>query len=128
GFALSDLPTSHSGFHGGRNGVAVMKHKDGTLYACLSGVAFDGSKKGTRLTPVPTVVSDWGFWLERYPQAVAYHMFDKYKPVDLPTRDDANSVESRGKVDPRLPAAESVLGVWAGKSARAYPVTLLERN
>src|SRR5438105_4530715 len=82
GFARGYLPSYHFRFHGWRNGVMVMKHKDGTLYSCLSGVAFDGPKKGSRLTPIPTVVSDWGFWLERYPQAVAYHMFDKYKPVD----------------------------------------------
>ena len=30
----------------------VMRHKDGTLYSCLTGVAFDGPRKGDRLHPV----------------------------------------------------------------------------
>ena len=44
---------------------------------------FDGPQKGAQLEFVPTLVSDWGEWLKRYPHAVAYHMFDKYKPVEL---------------------------------------------
>src|SRR5579884_277932 len=104
GFARGYLPSYQFRFHGWRNGVMVMKHKDGTLYSTLSGVAFAGPKKGTRLTPIPTVVSDWGFWLEHYPNAVAYHMFDKYKPVELPTVLNKDSQASRGPSDPRLAA------------------------
>src|ERR1700676_5229180 len=81
GYARGFAPSPDFRFHGWRNGVMVMKHKDGTLYSCLTGLAFAGPKKGTRLQPVPTLVSDWGFWLKRYPDTVAYKMFDKYKPV-----------------------------------------------
>ena len=35
-------------FHGWRNGILVMRHKDGTLYSALSGKAFDGPRKGRR--------------------------------------------------------------------------------
>ncbi len=115
-------------FHGWRNGVMAMRHKDGTLYSCLSGLAFAGPRKGTRLAPVPTVVSDWGWWLDKYPDAVAYRMFDKYRPAEPPAEDDSGSVKSRGKPDPRLKAGEEVLGVWTGKAARAYPVASLERG
>src|SRR5712691_7731890 len=104
GFARGFAPSYNFRFHGWRNGVMVMKDKDGTLYSCLTGVAFDGPKKGTRLEPVPTLVSDWGFWLEHYPQAVAYHMFDKYKPHELTATGSAESRKSRGAVDSRLPA------------------------
>src|SRR5581483_6236598 len=45
--------------------------------------------------------------------------------VELPTRDEPDSVKSRGKPDPRLPAGEPVLGVWTGTAARAYPVSAL---
>jgi len=128
GFSRGFAPSYEFRFHGWRNGVMVMKHKDGTLYSCLSGVAFAGPKKGTRLKPVPTVVSDWGWWLEKYPNAVAYHMFDKYQPVELPTKDDPDSVKSRGRPDPRLNASEEVLGVWTGKTARAYPIAAVEKS
>jgi len=33
-------------FHGWRNGVMVMRHADGTLFDCLTGLAFDGPRKG----------------------------------------------------------------------------------
>src|SRR5262245_59748409 len=123
GFARGFGPGYHFRFHGWRNGVMVMKdEKDGTLYSCLTGLAFDGPKKGTRLTPVPTLVSDWGVWLERYPHAVAYHMFDKYQPVDLPKVINDEARKSRGKPDPRLPAETVMLGVWDGHEARAYPL------
>ncbi len=42
-------------FHGWRNGVMVMRHKDGTLFDCLTGLAFDGPRKGEQLTPIPTI-------------------------------------------------------------------------
>jgi hypothetical protein len=127
GFARGYQPSYLFRFHGWRNGVMVMKHKDGTLYSCLSGVAFAGPRKGTRLTPIPTVVSDWGFWLERYPNAVAYHMFDKYKPVELVAEPDKEVRASRGPADKRLPAETQVLGVWTGKAARVYPIEALSK-
>jgi hypothetical protein len=127
GYTRGFAPSYDFRFHGWRNGVMVVKHKDGTLYSSLTGVAFDGPRKGARLTPIPTVVSDWGWWLQKYPNAVAYHMFDKYQPVELPTGENPESVKSRGKADPRLPADEEVLGVWTGKMARAYPIAGLER-
>jgi hypothetical protein len=115
-------------FHGWRNGVMVVKSKkDGTLYSCLSGVAFEGPRKGTRLEPRPTLLSDWGFWQKRYPHAVAYIMSDQFKPVELPTVVNENSRQTRGTADGRLPADTPVLGVWDGKQARAYPIEALEK-
>jgi hypothetical protein len=127
GFARGFAPSYNFRFHGWRNGVMVMQHKDGTLYSCLTGIAFDGPKKGTRLPAVPTLVSDWGFWLQRYPQAVAYHMFDKYQPSELTAEPNEDARKSRGPADPRLPEATPVLGVTAGKQARAYPLDALEK-
>jgi hypothetical protein len=128
GYARGFAPSYEFRFHGWRNGVMVMRHKDGTLYSCLTGVAFEGPKKGTRLTPIPSLVSEWGYWLEKYPGAVAYHMFDKYQPVELPTKENADSRMSRGEPDPRLRPDDPVLGVWTGEAARAYPISLLERR
>src|SRR6266446_589224 len=71
GYARGFAPSLDFSFYGWRNGVMVMKHKDGTLYSCLTGVAFDGPRKGDKLKAVPTLVSDWGPWLKAYPHAVA---------------------------------------------------------
>jgi hypothetical protein len=73
-------------------------------------------------------VSDWGFWLKRYPQNVAYHMFDKYVPVELPTTSDEESVKSRNQVDIRLVPDAPVLGISVGNESRAYPLSTLERE
>src|SRR5262249_34784400 len=70
GYARGFAPSLDFRFHGWRHGVMVMRHKHGTLYSCLTGLPFDGPNNGKRLTPVPTLVSDWGFWLERSPAPV----------------------------------------------------------
>ncbi len=122
GYARAFAPSLDFRFHGYRNGVMVMKHKDGTLYSCLTGLAFDGPGKGQRLAAVPTLMSDWGPWLKAYPQAVAYQMFEKYQPTELPTQVNADSRKSRPAADKRLPGETDVLGVLAGGQARAYPL------
>lgn len=123
GYARGFAPSYQFSFHGWRNGVMVMKHQDGTLYSCLTGLAFEGPRKGDRLTPVPTVLSSWGEWIKRYPHAVAYHMFDKYQPVELPTTDQADSVASRpAKTDLRLQSQDLVLGVRVEGITKAYPL------
>jgi hypothetical protein len=128
GFARGFAPSLDFRFHGWRNGVMVMKHKDGTLYSCLTGLAFAGPKKGAQLKPVPTLVSDWGEWLKRYPGGVAYHMFDKYKPVELPLAVQTDSIKSRGEPDSRLPADTLVLGVAEGNQTRAYALETLAKS
>lgn len=128
GYVRGFAPSLDFRFHGWRNGVMVMRHKDGTLYSCLTGLAFDGPNKGKRLSPVPTLVSSWGFWLKRYPGAVAYHMFDKYQPRELPDKINEDSRKSRpAQADKRLPADTFVLGVHHEKQARAYPLQSLAR-
>jgi hypothetical protein len=128
GFARGFVPSLDFAFHGWRNGVMVMRHKDGTIYSCLTGVAFAGPRKGDRLAPVPTLVSNWGDWLGRYPRAVAYHMFDKYQPVELPAAPNAAAAKSRGTPDQRLGQDTEVLGACAGAKARVYPLKALAKT
>src|SRR5262245_28932375 len=129
GFARGFTASVDFRFHGWRNGVMVMRHKDGTLYSCLTGLAFDGPRKGDRLTPWPTLVTNWGWVMHHYPGGVAYRMFEKYKPSELPTKPNDDSLRSRGEVDKRLPAEERILGVdlRARSSPRAYRIADLDR-
>jgi hypothetical protein len=127
GYARGFAPSLEFRFHGWRNGIMVMQHQDGTLHSCLSGLAFEGPRKGSRLQPVPTLVSAWGFWLERYPAAVAYRMDQKFQPADLPTTVHKDSCHSRARPDKRLPISTPVLGVVDGTHARAYPLDLLAK-
>ena len=120
GYARGFEPSLEFRFHGWRNGVMVMKHADGTLYSCLSGLAFDGPRKGTRLKSIPTVVTDWGPWLKQYPNAVAYQMSPQFKPTDLPYKPNPASVQTRGPADGRMAPDAFVLGVWDGHNASAW--------
>jgi Protein of unknown function (DUF3179) len=120
GYARGFEPSLDFTFYGWRNGVMAMKHKDGTLFSCLSGVAFDGPRKGTRLKPVPTVVTDWGPWLKQYPDTVAYQMPAKFQPTSLPYQPNPVSVKTRGAADTRLAPDAPVLGVFDGSAALAW--------
>jgi hypothetical protein len=118
-------------FHGWRNGIMVMKHKDGTLFSCLSGRAFDGPRKGDKLPYWPTVVTDWGWYLKHYPSGVAYQMHEKYKPIDLPKKPDEVSVKTRVKINQDLPDEEMVLGINPpeGKGGpRAVTISMLDKQ
>ncbi|MFO0935632.1 MAG: DUF3179 domain-containing (seleno)protein [Gemmataceae bacterium] len=122
GYARGFAPSYNFVFHGWRNGIMVMKDKsDGTLYSCLSGEAFAGPRKGHRLTPIPTMMSTWGTVMERNPNAVAYHMFEKYKPSELPKSVSDLSLQTQPqKFDPRLKADQYVLGVRIGTKTKAF--------
>ena len=109
-------------FHGWRNGVMVMRHKDGTLFDCLTGVAFDGPRKGERLTPFPTIETDWGPWLKANPGTVAYAMVSKFEPRELPQSLLAESRGTRPAPDPRWDAEERVFGLAVGEASRAWPL------
>lgn len=109
-------------FHGWRNGIMVMKHQDGTLFDCLTGVAFDGPRKGERLTPIPTIESDWGLWLKSNPGTVAYQMVSRFQPQPLPTNLLSESHSTRPAPDDRLEPEERVFGLALGKASAAWPL------
>ena len=128
GFVRGYEPSLDFTFHGWRNGIMVIKHKDGTLFSALSGVAFEGPRKGATLTPLPIIETDWGYWLKAYPGTVAYHMFDKYQPFDLSPAPNKQSLVTRPRPDERLAADEQVIGLALGKSTKAFPISILATN
>jgi hypothetical protein len=109
-------------FHGWRNGVMVMRHKDGTLFDCLTGLAFEGPRKGEQLVPIPTIESDWGPWLKANPGTVAYAMVSRFAPQPIPAALLAESRATRPEPDPRLRPDERVLGLALDGASRAWPL------
>jgi hypothetical protein len=109
-------------FHGWRNGIMVMRHKDGTLFDCLTGLAFDGPRKGQQLTPMPTIETNWGPWLKGNPGTVAYAMVAKFQPQPVPTSLSPESRKTRPEPDPRLDADERVFGLALEGVAVAWPL------
>jgi hypothetical protein len=109
-------------FHGWRNGVMVMRHNDGTLFDCLSGLAFDGPRKGEQLTPIPTIETEWGPWLKANPGTVAYAMVPKFHPQAIPAVQLAESRKTRPAPDTRLGAEDRVFGLTIDRLSRAWPL------
>lgn len=111
-------------FYGWRGGVMVVKGKDGTLWSALSGEAFEGPQKGKRLERIPSMVTDWGYWLMLHPESTAYNLFGgkKYPMAPLPTGMSAEARQTMGSVDGRLSPLAPVLGVEYSGTFRAYPL------
>ena len=128
GFARGYEPSLDFTFYGWRNGIAVMRHKDGTLFSTLSGRAFDGPRKGEQLKPIATLSTTWGYWNKAYPGSVAYRMFEKYQPIELSLQDNTDSKQTRASADRRLPESTEVLGVSAAGAWKAYPLNALPKE
>ncbi len=99
-------------FHGWRNGAMVMRRQDGTLFDCVTGDAFEGPGKGERLTPIPTLETDWGPWPKSSPGTVAYQMIPRFQPQPIPLIGLSESRESRPALDPRLGTEDRVFA-WS---------------
>jgi hypothetical protein len=117
-------------FHGWRGGVMVARGPDGTLYSALTGLAFEGPRKGQRLRRIASVTTEWGYWLMLHPESTAYDLFDgkRYAAAPLPGGISEDARASMGAVDPRLQPEALVVGVEAGGKTMAFPIDLsLER-
>lgn len=111
-------------FHGWNNGVMIVKGPDGSLWSALSGICFDGPKEGQRLKRIPSMVTDWGYWLMLHPESTAYDLFDgnKYTVMPLPKEMSKEAEQTMGEVDPRLKPTANVLGVEVDGRTKVYPI------
>ena len=109
-------------FHGWRNGVMIAKGRDGTLWSALTGKAIEGPQKGKQLTRIPSLVTNWNYWLMLHPESTTYDLFDgkKYASAPVPTKISEEARASLQHSDDRLPANQDVLGVELVHSQRAY--------
>jgi len=111
-------------FHGWRNGVMVAKGRDGSLWSALTGQAIEGPQKGKQLKRIPSLVTNWNYWLMLHPESTTYDLFDgkKYASTPLPKEMSKQASESLQRVDKRLKSNTHILGVEFAKSQRAYPL------
>ena len=111
-------------FHGWRNGVMVVSGEDGTLWSALTGRAIRGPQAGKQLSRIPSLVTNWNYWLMLHPESTTYDLFDgkKYGSTPLPKEMSKEARESRTQTDDRLDLAQDVLGIEFANSQRAYPL------
>ena len=117
-------------FHGWKNGVMMVKGKDGSVWSALSGECFDGPQAGKRLNRVPSITTTWEYWLMLHPESTAYDLFggDKYHVTPLPTKLSNEASETMGGVDARLKPMSNVLGVEVGDQRKAFPIDSLKER
>lgn len=115
-------------FHGWRNGVMVVKGKDGTLWSALTGRALDGPQKGKQLTRIPSLLTNWNYWLMLHPESTTYDLFDgkKYASTPLPKEMSKEAAASLKQVDDRVKPKASILGIEFSSSQRAYPLPVTQ--
>jgi len=111
-------------FFGWRGGVMVAKGRDGTLWSALTGRGLEGPKKGSQLERLPSLVTDWGYWLMLHPESTAYDLFDgkKYPLAELPVALSPEAKATIGVVDARLKPQARVLGVELGELTKTFPL------
>ncbi|MDA7627647.1 DUF3179 domain-containing protein [Verrucomicrobia bacterium] len=110
-------------FYGWRDGVMLVRDKEGTIWSALSGRALDGPRKGQQLKRVPSAPTTWGHWLMLHPESTAYNLFegDTYSEVKLPAVDHWQ-VRAAARIAEIT--EDLVIGVEGPDSSRAYPLPL----
>jgi hypothetical protein len=115
-------------FYGWRNGVMVVAGEDRTLWSALTGKAIQGPQKGNQLPRIPSLVTNWGYWLMLHPESTTYNLFDgkKYTSTPLPKEMSREASASLKRIDDRLKVNQEVLGIEFAASQRAYPLPVDE--
>ena len=110
-------------FYGWRDGVMLVRDKEGTIWSALSGRALEGPEKGQQLKRVPSAPTTWGHWLMLHPESTAYNLFegDTYSEVKLPAVDHW---QVRATARTAEITEDLVIGVEGSDSSRAYPLPL----
>lgn len=117
-------------FMDARRGVMIVRGEDGTLWSALTGIAISGPQKGRQLKRIPSLVTNWNYWLMLHPESTTYDLFDgnEYEPQPLHVRISQQAVSSMGNVDPRLNKEAMVLGIDSVTMRRAYPLDELPQR
>ena len=117
-------------FTGYLHGAMTVQGADGTEWSALSGRALSGPQAGRKLKRIPSLVTDWDYWMMLHPESTTYDLFDgkRYRPHQIKDDVDGDVATTRGEIDQRLHPDTLVLGVEYSDSTLAFPLTdLAER-
>jgi hypothetical protein len=102
----------------------VVESADGTLWHALDGRAFAGPRAGKRLSRIPSLLTDWEYWLMLHPESSTFALGEAGAgPAPSSSRQlSGESRETMGMVDWRLPPLQEILGIEVGHSSLAVPL------
>jgi hypothetical protein len=112
------------------NVLVMYDRQTNSLWSQLLGEAVEGELKGTRLQYVPSLMTTWEDWKNRYPNTVALvkgHTGSR-DPYDAYYESAAPGVIGEATRDDRLQTKQFVVGVALGDEAVAYPFSVLNRE
>ncbi len=108
----------------------MYDHQTESLWSHILGQAIAGDLKGTQLTFIPALQTDWKSWLELHPDSLVVN--PRYFGRDVYASYYANANEGvLGLQIPRdgdLFVKEYVVGVRLNGEARAYPFSVLNKE
>lgn len=123
-----------------RENLVLYDDATGSLWSQILATAISGPRTGETLEALPSTLTTWGAWRERFPDGevllppplsdtvVGRVRFDYDFDLVGRARENAAYLEERlgdDYADSRLPKRALVLGVAAGGAARAYPLAEL---
>lgn len=116
--------------------LVMVDRNTGSYWWQVAGRAIVGPLTGTSLTPLPSVVSTWSDWVMLHPETLVLTRETGFsRPYE---RDSFASYEdfldsgefifpvTEAARDPRLRAADVVVGIQVGEEIVAYPVATLK--
>jgi len=119
-----------------RNGLIMYDHQTESLWSHILGRAIAGDLKGTQLTLLPALQTDWGTWKALHPDTLVvspdkfgrdpYASYYRSGAEGVVTRRGAFPFGEGGPLrDDDIPSKEYVIGVRLAGQARAYRFSLL---
>jgi hypothetical protein len=114
-----------------QNGLIMFDRQTESLWSHILGQAIGGQFKGTTLTFIPALQTDWQTWLELHPNTLVVNPRsfgrDTYGSYYASNQE---GVIGRGGPprDDDLRSKEYVIGVRLAGQARAYPFSVLNRE
>lgn len=116
-----------------RNGLIMYDHQTESLWSHILGQAIGGDYKGTQLTFIPALHTDWKSWKELHPDTlvVSPSLYGQDPYAGYYVSGSQGVVGRRGgglDRDGEIHPKEYVLGVRLAGEAKAYPFTALQNE
>lgn len=113
-----------------QNGLIMYDHTTESLWSHILGQAIAGELKGTKLTFLPALQTDWQTWQELHPdtQVVNPAFFGRDVYASYYASGDAGVLGSQIPRDGDIQIKEYVIGVRLQGQARAYPFSVLNKE
>jgi hypothetical protein len=112
-----------------RNGLIMFDRQTDSLWSHILGQAISGEYKGTQLTFLPALQTDWQSWRALYPETLvvnpqlfAQDVYDDY--YNSPQA----GVLGQANADNKLLTKEYVIGVRLKGEVKAYPFSVLDKQ